>query len=134
MLVVQFELIYQFFFLYLSFSFAYHHGVHIADGLIWVSEWNALQHPVAAAFLAALYSDYMLTSRSTKLECDGDTYKPSDIRKFVRSQVCFLMCLKYILHICTGVSHKQPLPFINVYSFLICFEFYRRIMSWATIL
>jgi len=23
-------------------------------GLIWVSEWNALQHPVASAFLAAL--------------------------------------------------------------------------------
>ncbi|KAG6390667.1 hypothetical protein SASPL_148406 [Salvia splendens] len=29
------------------------------NGLIWVSEWNALQHPVASAFLAVLYSDYM---------------------------------------------------------------------------
>nr|BAF42037.1 cellulase2 [Pyrus communis] len=79
------------------------------NGLIWVSEWNALQQPVAAAFLAALYSDYMLTSRSTKLECDGDTYKPSDIRKFVRSQADYVlgdnpMKMSYLV----GYGDKYP--------------------------
>ncbi|KAI8020281.1 Endoglucanase 2 [Camellia lanceoleosa] len=34
------------------------------SGLIWVSQWNALQHPVASVFLAVIYSDYMLTSRT----------------------------------------------------------------------
>ncbi|BBG94837.1 glycosyl hydrolase 9B5 [Prunus dulcis] len=61
------------------------------NGLIWVSEWNALQHPVSSAFLAALYSDYMLTSRTSKIECDGDSYKASDIRKFARSQANYVL-------------------------------------------
>lgn len=61
-----------------------------AGGLIWVSDWNALQHPVASAFLAVLYSDYMLSSRTARLSCDGNSYKPSDLRKFAISQVCGL--------------------------------------------
>ncbi|KAK9270911.1 hypothetical protein L1049_026498 [Liquidambar formosana] len=61
------------------------------SGLIWVSEWNALQHPVASAFLAALYSDYMLTSRTAKLQCDGDSFTPSDLRKFAISQADYVL-------------------------------------------
>ncbi|XP_059633959.1 endoglucanase 10-like [Cornus florida] len=61
------------------------------SGLIWVSEWNALQHPVASAFLALLYSDYMLTSRTAKVSCDGNSYKPSDIRKFAVSQADYVL-------------------------------------------
>ncbi|KAK6256859.1 hypothetical protein QUC31_000318 [Theobroma cacao] len=60
-------------------------------GLIWVSEWNALQHPVASAFLAALYSDYMLTSRTPKLKCGDDSFKPSDLRKFAKSQADYVL-------------------------------------------
>jgi hypothetical protein len=60
-----------------------------AGGLIWVSEWNALQHPVASAFLASLYSDYMRSSGTAKLSCNGYSYKPSDLRKFAKSQVGF---------------------------------------------
>ncbi|KAF9683128.1 hypothetical protein SADUNF_Sadunf05G0179900 [Salix dunnii] len=60
-------------------------------GLIWVSEWNALQHPVASAFLAALYSDYMLSSGTAKLSCNGDLYKPSDLRKFAKSQADYVL-------------------------------------------
>ncbi|KAH9624582.1 hypothetical protein KSS87_004240 [Heliosperma pusillum] len=37
-------------------------------GLVWVSEWNALQQPVAAAFLAVMYSDYMLSSETATAE------------------------------------------------------------------
>ncbi|XP_038716962.1 endoglucanase 10-like [Tripterygium wilfordii] len=60
-------------------------------GLIWVSEWNSLQHPVASAFLAALYSDYMLTSQTSSISCDGETYKPSDLRKFAKSQADYVL-------------------------------------------
>jgi len=59
-------------------------------GLIWVSEWNALLHPTAAAFLAVIYSDYMLTSKTARFSCgdrDKRYYKPSDLRDFAKSQV-----------------------------------------------
>lgn len=57
-------------------------------GLIWVVPWNPLQHSVASAFLAILYSDYMLTSQTETLYCSGKLYKPVDLRKFAISQVC----------------------------------------------
>lgn len=79
------------------------------SGLIWVSEWNALQHPVASAFLAVLYSDYMLSSRTAKLSCDGDSYKPSDLRNFAISQVEYVlghnpMKMSYLV----GYGDKYP--------------------------
>ncbi|KAG6608589.1 Endoglucanase 24, partial [Cucurbita argyrosperma subsp. sororia] len=61
------------------------------DGLIWVSEWNALQHPVSSAFLASLYSDYMLTSRTAKFSCSGETYTPADLRNFAKSQADYVL-------------------------------------------
>ncbi|KAL6982698.1 cellulase [Sarracenia purpurea var. burkii] len=60
-------------------------------GLIWVSQWNSLQHPVASAFLAVLYSDYMLTSRTSKLSCNGDSFGPSDLRDFAISQADYVL-------------------------------------------
>ncbi|XP_051151006.1 endoglucanase 10 isoform X2 [Andrographis paniculata] len=59
------------------------------NGLIYISEWNSLQHPVASAFLAAIYSDYMLTSRTATISCDGRNFRPSDLRKFATSQTMF---------------------------------------------
>ncbi|MFQ6634092.1 hypothetical protein Gotur_010474 [Gossypium turneri] len=56
-------------------------------GLIWITEWNPLQHAVASAFLAVLYSDYMLTSQTETLYCSGNSYKPDDLRNFAISQV-----------------------------------------------
>lgn len=61
------------------------------SGLIWVSEWNSLQHPVASAFLAAIYSDYMLTSQTAKLTCDGHSFKPSDLRDFAKDQADYVL-------------------------------------------
>lgn len=61
----------------------------MAVGLLWVHEWNSLQHPVAASFLAVVYSDYMLTSRTPELHCSGKTFTPYDLRNFARSQVIF---------------------------------------------
>ncbi|KAK4349009.1 hypothetical protein RND71_031764 [Anisodus tanguticus] len=61
------------------------------SGLIWISEWNALQHPVASAFLAVLCSDYMLTSRTAKITCNGDSYTASDLRKFAIFQTDYVL-------------------------------------------
>ncbi|XP_047975849.1 endoglucanase 10-like [Salvia hispanica] len=61
------------------------------SGLVWISQWNALQHPVASAFLAVIYSDYMLSSRTAKLSCNGRDFRPSDLRKFAISQADFVL-------------------------------------------
>ena len=60
---------------------------HCAGGLLYVAEWNSLQHPVASAFLAAVYSDYMSASGKTELTCSGKSFKAADLRKFAKSQV-----------------------------------------------
>ncbi|XP_074286976.1 endoglucanase 2-like [Silene latifolia] len=78
-------------------------------GLVWVSEWNALQQPVAAAFLAVLYSDYMLSSETATVTCGGESYKPSEIRKFAISQADYVlgknpMKLSYLV----GYGDKFP--------------------------
>lgn len=84
--------------------------------MIWITEWNALQHPVASAFLAVLYSDYMLTSKTDKMTCDGNEYTPSDLRKFAMSQVGFLSFYLrriYLLdiqsYVCLSISLQQQL-------------------------
>ncbi|XP_061341166.1 endoglucanase 2-like [Gastrolobium bilobum] len=61
------------------------------SGLIWVVPWNSLQHSVASAFLAVLYSDYMLTSQTETLYCSGKLYKPVDLRKFSISQAEYVL-------------------------------------------
>ncbi|XP_043708173.1 endoglucanase 24-like [Telopea speciosissima] len=60
-------------------------------GLIWVSEWNALQQPVASAFLAVLYSDYMRASSTESLDCDGQSFTPEDLRTFATSQAGYVL-------------------------------------------
>ncbi|PIN06619.1 Cellulase [Handroanthus impetiginosus] len=79
------------------------------SGLIWVSEWNALQQPVASAFLAVLYSDYMLSSRTAKISCDGHHFTPSDLREFAISQADYVlgnnpMKMSYLV----GYGDKYP--------------------------
>lgn len=56
-------------------------------GLIWVSEWNSLQQPMASALLTVIFSDYMLSSRTAKITCDDDSFSPLDLRQFAMSQV-----------------------------------------------
>ncbi|KAL6010333.1 hypothetical protein ACLOJK_000764 [Asimina triloba] len=60
-------------------------------GLIWVSEWNSLQHPVAAAFLAVVYSDYMLASGTSEFSCEGASFTPEDLRNFAISQADYVL-------------------------------------------
>ncbi|GAA0151393.1 hypothetical protein LIER_10124 [Lithospermum erythrorhizon] len=61
------------------------------SGLIWVAEWNSLQHPVGSAFLAVLYSDYMLSSRTPKITCHGRHFSPFDLRNFAKSQADYVL-------------------------------------------
>ncbi|KAK6131289.1 hypothetical protein DH2020_034960 [Rehmannia glutinosa] len=79
------------------------------SGLIWVSEWDALQHPVASAFLAVVYSDYMLSSRTAKIWCGGDIFTPQDLREFAISQADYVlgnnpMKMSYLV----GYGDKYP--------------------------
>lgn len=119
-------------------AYAYHHVFCNTDGLILVSEWNSLQHPVASAFLAALYSDYMLTSRTAHFSCGSNSFSPADLRKFAQSQVCcaFYMRIK---------GHLEKIPIHNLvindndtsggaYTLVCCPFFIRLIMSWVAIL
>ncbi|KAK9748446.1 hypothetical protein RND81_02G058100 [Saponaria officinalis] len=78
-------------------------------GLVWISDWNALQHPVAAAFLAVVYSDYMLSSRTARVTCSGKSYKPSDIRKFAISQADYVLGKNPMeLSFLVGYGDKYP--------------------------
>ncbi|XP_057794804.1 endoglucanase 2-like [Salvia miltiorrhiza] len=61
------------------------------SGLIWVSEWNALQHPVASAFLAVVYSDYMHAAQAASLSCDGSSFTAGDLREFAVTQVEYVL-------------------------------------------
>ncbi|KAI5082886.1 hypothetical protein GOP47_0002629 [Adiantum capillus-veneris] len=59
-------------------------------GLIWVIQWNPIQHAVNSALLALIYSDYLYTSKST-LDCSGESYSPEDLRSFSISQANYLL-------------------------------------------
>ncbi|MCH94708.1 endoglucanase 10-like, partial [Trifolium medium] len=48
----------------------------------WDNKLAGTQQPVASAFLAAVYSDYMLTTQTPKIKCDSDSFTPSDLRDF----------------------------------------------------
>ncbi|KAB2023249.1 hypothetical protein ES319_D06G004900v1 [Gossypium barbadense] len=61
------------------------------SGLIWITKWDSLQHPVGSAFLAVLYSDYMRASDNEILSCGDDSFEPSDLRKFAQSQADYVL-------------------------------------------
>ncbi|KAJ9146976.1 hypothetical protein P3X46_029188 [Hevea brasiliensis] len=61
------------------------------NGLIWVLKWNSLQYPVASAFLAVLFSDYMVASHIPTLYCSGKFYSPADLRSFALSQADYVL-------------------------------------------
>ncbi|KAK4280928.1 hypothetical protein QN277_012480 [Acacia crassicarpa] len=61
------------------------------SGLIWIVPFNSLQHAVASAFLAVVYSDYMVTSNTETLFCSGKLYNPGDLRNFAISQADYVL-------------------------------------------
>lgn len=80
-----------------------------AGGLLYVAEWNSLQHPVASAFLANVYNNYMATSGKSELTCSGKSFTTLDLRMFAKSQTDYVlgdnpMKLSYLV----GFSDKLP--------------------------
>jgi hypothetical protein len=72
---------------------------------------------MASAFLAVLYSDYMLTSQTENLFCSGKMYKPVDLRIFAISQVC--ISIKMTSIILYSYQLSSGLFLIQVQNFLI---------------
>jgi len=60
-------------------------------GLIWVNEWDSLQYAIGSAFLGMLFSDYMFTSNTPYLYCNGKLYEPMDLREFAVSQADYVL-------------------------------------------
>lgn len=54
---------------------------------MYVREWNNMQYASAAAFLAAVYSDY-LSAANAKLTCPDGQIQPLELFNFAKSQVC----------------------------------------------
>lgn len=80
-----------------------------AGGLLYVAEWNSLQHPVASAFLANFYSNYMATSGKSELTCSGKSFTALDLCRFAKSQTNYVlgdnpMKLSYLV----GFSDSYP--------------------------
>ncbi|XP_060195705.1 endoglucanase 5 [Lycium barbarum] len=59
-------------------------------GLIYVREWNNLQYASSAAFLLAMYSDY-LSEKKAVLTCPEGQVQPSDILSFAKSQADYIL-------------------------------------------
>lgn len=91
-------------------------GDFCAGGLVWISGWNSLQHATNAAFLAVVYSDYMLTSQTAAVQCSGKYYSPTDIRNFAISQVnyrkpCKILKFQFAMLKFNKKHHKTFLVF-----------------------
>ncbi|PON99421.1 Glycoside hydrolase [Trema orientale] len=59
-------------------------------GLLYVREWNNMQYVTSAAFLLAVYSDY-LTAANTKLTCPDGQVQPQELLNFAKSQVDYIL-------------------------------------------
>lgn len=60
---------------------------------MYVREWNNLQYASAAAFLLAVYSDY-LSAAKAKLTCPDGQVQPNEVLNFAKSQVNLYFVLK----------------------------------------
>jgi hypothetical protein len=58
----------------------------LLGGLIYVHEWNNLQYASSAAFLLAVYSNY-LSAAKAQLNCPEGQIQPRELLNFVKSQV-----------------------------------------------
>jgi hypothetical protein len=60
----------------------------VTGGLIWLMEWNPLQHALNSGLLALFYSDYLVAANISAITCSGDIFTPKEIRSFAAIQVC----------------------------------------------
>ncbi|EOX99137.1 Glycosyl hydrolase 9C1 isoform 2 [Theobroma cacao] len=67
------------------------YNVHLTPGgLMYVREWNNLQYASAAAFLLAVYSDY-LSAAKAKLTCPDGQVQPNEVLNFAKSQADYIL-------------------------------------------
>ncbi|XP_010549156.1 PREDICTED: endoglucanase 5 [Tarenaya hassleriana] len=59
-------------------------------GLMYVREWNNMQYVSAAAFLLAVYSDY-LSAANAKLNCPDGSFSPQLLLDFAKSQADYIL-------------------------------------------
>ncbi|KAK6148446.1 hypothetical protein DH2020_019358 [Rehmannia glutinosa] len=59
-------------------------------GLLYLHEWNNLQYPASAAFLLAVYSDYLSKAKSV-VKCPDAQLLPQDILNFAKSQADYIL-------------------------------------------
>lgn len=83
-----------------------------SDGLMYVREWNNLQYASAAAFLLAVYSDY-LSAANAKLNCPDGSVQPQELLDFSKSQV-----IKQIFQETKTISLLSLNPLTDFFFFL----------------
>ncbi|KAL4038978.1 hypothetical protein IC575_002620 [Cucumis melo] len=59
-------------------------------GLLYAHEWNNMQYASAAAFLMAVYSDY-LSAANAKLICPDGVFEPKELLNFAQSQADYIL-------------------------------------------
>ncbi|XP_052205112.1 endoglucanase 5 [Diospyros lotus] len=59
-------------------------------GLVYVREWNNMQYAASAAFLAAVYSDY-LSRAHAELNCPDAKVQPQELLNFAKSQADYML-------------------------------------------
>ncbi|KAK6163817.1 hypothetical protein DH2020_000681 [Rehmannia glutinosa] len=77
-------------------------------GLLYLHEWNNLQYPASAAFLLAVYSDYLSKAKSV-VKCPDAQLLPQDILNFAKSQADYILgknpkSMSYLV----GYGQKYP--------------------------
>ncbi|CAN1124234.1 Endoglucanase 11 [Linum perenne] len=82
---------------------------HTPGGLIYVREWNNMQHVSTAAFLMTYYSDFLLESGQDHLNCHTGPVSHDELLKFAKSQVDYIlgsnpMNMSYLV----GYGSKYP--------------------------
>ncbi|XP_006653871.1 endoglucanase 13 [Oryza brachyantha] len=59
-------------------------------GLLYVDDWSNMQYVSSSTFLLTVYADYLAESHGT-LKCPDGEVKPSEILRFARSQVDYVL-------------------------------------------
>ncbi|TXG56902.1 hypothetical protein EZV62_018215 [Acer yangbiense] len=86
------------------------YNVHLTPGgLMYVREWNNLQYASSAAFLLAVYSDY-LSAGKAQLTCPDGQIQPLELLNFAKSQADYILgknpkSMSYII----GYGQKYPI-------------------------
>lgn len=71
-------------------------------------DWNNLQYASSAAFLLAVYSNYLNAAKS-QLNCPEGQIQPQELLSFAKSQVC-ISCIQELIQ----YSISNPLHILDL--------------------